>query len=124
MVLLSQYHDEVFGCKEASEVVTLRPHRRSYFVGAWSLLRLHHTAAMTAAMVTSVTVRPLRKPSPAREAKGAPGAAGKDASESEAPDIPPPPGGLAACKLEPLRQEAINLLTLDELVELFAHAHH
>ena len=69
-------------------------------------------------------VRPLRKPSPAREAKGAPGAAGKDASESEAPDIPPPPGGLAACKLEPLRQEAINLLTLDELVELFAHAHH
>ena len=66
-------------------------------------------------------VSPLRKPSPAREAKGA---AGKDASESEAPDIPPPPGGLAACKLEPLRQEAINLLTLDELVELFAHAHH
>ena len=37
---------------------------------------------------------------------------------------PPPRGGLAACEEEPRRQETINLLALDDLVELFARAHH
>ena len=53
-VILSQYYEEVFGCKAASQVATPLPHRRSNYIGASSLLRLHRTVAMAAVMVTSV----------------------------------------------------------------------
>ena len=64
-------------------------------------------------------VRPLQEPSPAREAEWP---AGEGASEATPPPLPR--GGLASGEEELRHQETINLLALDELVELFAFAHH
>ena len=57
-------------------------------------------------------IRLLREPSPARVAEGAAAVSCESHSEAD------PRGGLAACEHEQQRQEIINLLAPDELVEL------
>ena len=111
-MILSQYYEEVFGCKGANGVATPRPHGHSNFVGASSLLRLHCAMAMAAAMVTSLLCE---SHPPTRRWRGLPRRAPRRR-------LPPAPfrGVLAASEEEPRRQleETINLLALDELADI------
>ena len=107
---LPQYYEEVLGWKGASGVA--RPTELKFR----SSIQPPLPAPSSSHGRCDGDVRPQQEPPPSRAAEGA-------AWEGSGGDSPPR-GGLTACEEGQRRQETINLLALDELVALFARAHH